>query len=53
MVIPRRIVVIDDAGKLPKSVSEALVEHPKNPNPNYHAMGKPRKLAKTTRLYSS
>ena len=49
----RRIVVIDDASKLPKSVSEALVEYLKNPNPTTTLMLSASKLAKTTRLYKS
>ena len=49
----RRIVVIDDAGKLPKSVSEALVGYLKNPNPTTTLMLSASKLAKTTRLYKA
>lgn len=49
----RRIVVIDDAGKLPKSVSEALVEYLKNPNPTTTLMLSAKTLAKTTRLYKA
>ncbi len=47
----RRIVAIDDAGKLPKFRSEALVEYLKNPNPTTTLMLSASKLAKTTRLY--
>ena len=49
----RRIVVIDDVGKLPKSVSEALVGYLKNPNPTTTLMLSASKLAKTTRLYKA
>ena len=49
----RRIVVIDDAGKLPKSVSEALIEYLKNPNSTTTLMLSASKLAKTTRLYKA
>ena len=49
----RRIVVIDDAGKLPKSVSEAIVEYLKNPNPTTTLMLSAQTLAKTTRLYKA
>ncbi len=49
----RRIVVLDDAGKLPKPVSEALVEYLKNPNPTTTLLLSAKTLAKSTRLYKA
>ena len=49
----RRIVVIDDAGKLPKTVSEALVDYLKNPNPTTTLLLSAKTLAKSTRLYKA
>lgn len=49
----RRIVVLDDAGKLPKPISEALVEYLKNPNPTTTLLLSAKTLAKSTRLYKA
>lgn len=49
----RRIVVIDDAAKLPKAVSEALIEYLKNPNPSTTLLLSAKTLAKSTRLYKA
>lgn len=46
-----RVVVIEAADKLPKPVSEALIEYLANPNPSCTLALVAEKLAKTTRLY--
>ena len=49
----RRVVVIENAEKLPKPVSEALVGYLDNPNPSCTLALVATTLAKTTRLYKA
>lgn len=49
----RRVVVVENAEKLPKSVSEALVGYLDNPNPSCTLALVATTLAKTTRLYKA
>ena len=48
-----RVVVIENAEKLPKAVSEAIVEYLENPNESCTLALVAEKLAKTTRLYKA
>lgn len=48
-----RLVVIHDAEKLPKAVSEALVSYLGDPNPSTVVCVLAKKLAKNTRLYKA
>ena len=49
----RRVVVIENAEKLPKPVSEAIVGYLENPNPSCTLALVAATLAKTTRLYKA
>ena len=49
----RRVVVIENAEKLPKPVSEAIVGYLDNPNPSCTLALVAATLAKTTRLYKA
>ena len=49
----RRVVVIENAEKLPKAVSEAIVEYLGNPNESCTLALVAATLAKTTRLYKA
>ena len=48
-----RIVLITEADRLPKPVSEAIIEYLKNPNPGCTLCLVSEKLAKNTRLYKA
>lgn len=48
-----RIVLITEAERLPKPVSEAIIEYLKNPNPGCTLCLVSEKLAKNTRLYKA
>lgn len=48
-----RIVVIEDAEKLPKPVSEAIITYLKDPNPGCTLCLTAQTLAKSTRLYKA
>ncbi len=48
-----RVVVIEDANKLPKPVSEAIVSYLADPNPNCTLALVAESLAKNTRLYKA
>lgn len=49
----RRVVVVEQAEKLPKAVSEAVVAYLADPNPSCTLALVAEKLAKTTRLYKA
>ena len=49
----RRVVVIENAEKLPKAVSEAIIEYLANPNESCTLALVATTLAKTTRLYKA
>ena len=49
----RRVVVIENAEKLPKAVSEAIVDYLKDPNQSCTLALVATTLAKTTRLYKA
>ena len=48
-----RLVIVHDAGKLPKAVSEALITYLDNPNPSSVLCLEAESLAKGTRLYKA
>lgn len=48
-----RLVIVHDAGKLPKAVSEAVITYLANPNPSSVLCLEAESLAKGTRLYKA
>ena len=48
-----RVVIIENAGKLPKPVSEAVIEYLKAPNESCTLLLVAETLAKSTRLYKA
>lgn len=53
MGAPVRLVIIDQADKLPKAVSESIISYLGNPNPTCTLALVAESLAKTTRLYKA
>lgn len=50
---PLRVVIIENAGKLPKPVSEAIIEYLRDPNESCTLLLVAESLAKSTRLYKA
>ena len=50
---PVRVVILENAGKLPKPVSEAIIEYLKDPNESCTLLLVAETLAKSTRLYKA